>query len=287
MMCRLLREDLDAKLAGVNACPTYTDKAAELIESARAMTEDGTSDEEINAMKKNLSDVAAEIEKSSELYAELENLNTTIGEFLALDPAGDEFEDFMALYDDCGTGEGVESLMSTWSLNNEELTQYMADLKIKLEAAQNASIKPGDDITRKIVNPSFDNGSEGWTVKDVTGNRTFGGSYNNCEVYQGTFDFYQDITNLPDGVYELSVLAFQRVANNEVASKAHDNGTEDITAFIYANDLETPFTSPYTYGMKENTGDDYKYILNGEEVYIPNSMKGMAAATTENQKLIL
>lgn len=275
-------EDLDAKLAGVNACPTYTDKAAELIESARAMTEDGTSDEEINAMKKNLSDVAAEIEKSSELYAELENLNTTIGEFLALDPAGDEFEDFMALYDDCGTGEGVESLMSTWSLNNEELTQYMADLKIKLEAAQNASIKPGDDITRKIVNPSFDNGSEGWTVKDVTGNRTFGGSYNNCEVYQGTFDFYQDITNLPDGVYELSVLAFQRVANNDVASEAHDHGTEDITAFIYANDLETPFTSPYTYGMKENTGDDYKYILNGEEVYIPNSMKGMAAATTEN-----
>lgn len=275
-------EDLDAKLAGVNACPTYTDKAAELIKSARAMTEDGTSDEEINAMKKNLSDVAAEIEKSSELYAELENLNTTIGEFLALDPAGDEFEDFMALYDDCGTGEGVESLMSTWSLNNEELTQYMADLKIKLEAAQNASIKPGDDITRKIVNPSFDNGSEGWTVKDVTGNRTFGGSYNNCEVYQGTFDFYQDITNLPDGVYELSVLAFQRVANNDVASEAHDHGTEDITAFIYANDLETPFTSPYTYGMKENTGDDYKYILNGEEVYIPNSMKGMAAATTEN-----
>lgn len=275
-------EDLDAKLAGVNACPTYTDKAAELIESARAMTEDGTSDEEINAMKKNLSDVAAEIEKSSELYAELENLNTTIGEFLALDPAGDEFEDFMALYDDCGTGEGVESLMSTWSLNNEELTQYMADLKIKLEAAQNASIKPGDDITRKIVNPSFDNGSEGWTVKDVTGKRTFGGSYNNCEVYQGTFDFYQDITNLPDGVYELSVLAFQRVANNEVASKAHDNGTEDITAFIYTNDLEAPFTSPYTYGMKENTGDDYKYILNGEEVYIPSSMKGMAAATTEN-----
>lgn len=273
-------EELDAKLAGINACPTYTDKAAELIESARAMTEDGTSDEEINTMKKNLSDVAAEIEKSSELYAELENLNTTIGEFLALDPAGDEFEDFMALYDDCGTGEGVESLMSTWSLNNEELTQYMADLKVKLENAQNASIKPGDDITRKIVNPSFDNGKEGWTVKE--GNPTFNDTYKNCEVYQNTFDIYQDITNIPDGVYELSVLAFQRVAENNVASKAHDAGIEDITAFIYANDLETPFTSPYTYGMKANSGDDYKYTLNGEEVYIPNSMKGMAAATTEN-----
>lgn len=276
-------EDLDAKLAGVNACPTYTEKAAGLIETARAMTEDGTSDEEINTMKKDLSDIAAKIEKSSALYAELETLNATIGEFLAEDPAGDEVKDFMALYNDCGTGESAEDLMSTWTLNNEELTQYMADLKVKLEAAQNASIKPGDDITRKIVNPSFDNGKEGWTVKE--GNPTFNGTYKNCEVYQGTFDIYQDITNIPDGVYELSVLAFQRVAGNEIASVAHDNGTEDITAFIYANDLETPFTSPYTYGMKEKSGGnpaDYEYTLNGETVYIPNSMQGMAAATTEN-----
>lgn len=273
-------EDLDAKLAGVNACPTYTDKAAELIESARAMTEDGTTDEEINTMKKELSDIAAKIEKSSALYAELETLNATIGEFLAEDPAGDEFDAFMELYEDCGNGDGAEALMSTWSLDNDQLTQYMADLKVKLENAQNASIKPGDDITRKIVNPSFDSGSEGWTVKE--GNPTFNETYKNCEVYQGTFDIYQDITNIPDGVYELSVLAFQRVAGNDIASVAHDNGIEDITAFIYANDLETPFTSPYTYGMKENSGDDYKYNLNGEVVYIPNSMKGMAAATTEN-----
>lgn len=273
-------EDLDAKLAGINACPTYTEKAAEFIESARAMTVDGTSDEDINVMKKNLADITAEIEKSAELYDELGTLNATIGEFLAEDPAGDEFDAFMELYNDCGTGESAEDLTSTWSLNNEELTQYMADLKVLLENAQNASIKPGDDITRKIVNPSFDNGKEGWTVKE--GNPTFNETYKNCEVYQGTFDIYQDITNIPDGVYELSVLAFQRVAENNVAYKAHDNSTEDITAFIYANDLETPFTSPYTYGMKDNSGDDFKYILNGEEVYIPNSMKGMAAATTEN-----
>lgn len=273
-------EDLDAKLAGINACPTYTEKAAEFIESARAMTVDGTSDEDINVMKKNLADITAEIEKSAALYDELGTLNATIGEFLAEDPAGDEFEAFMDLYNDCGTGESAEDLTSSWSLNNEELTKYMADLKVLLENAQNASIKPGDDITRKIVNPSFDNGKEGWTVKE--GNPTFNETYKNCEVYQNTFDIYQDITNIPDGVYELSVLAFQRVAENGVASKAHDNGIEDITAVIYANDLETPFTSPYTYGMKENSGDDYKYNLNGEDVYIPNSMKGMAAATTEN-----
>ena len=236
-------------------------------------------------MKQQLADIAAKIDKSSALYAELTELDATIGDFLSEGPAGTEVDELEDLYNDCGyeVNESVSDLLSSFSLNNEQLTQYMADLKVKLEAAQNASIKPGDDITRKIVNPSFDNGKEGWTVKE--GNPTFNETYKNCEVYQGTFDIYQDITNIPDGVYELSVLAFQRVAENGVASKAHDAGTEDITAFIYANDLETPFTSPYTYGMKEPSGGDpadYKYTLNGEEVYIPNSMKGMAAATTEN-----
>lgn len=274
--------ELEAQMSGMEVCPTYTDKASELIAAVGEMTTD-TDEAEINAMKQQLADIAAKIDKSSALYAELTELDATIQEFLALDPQGDEFEAFMDLYNDCGNGEGVESLKDTYTLENEELTQYMADLKVKLEAAQNASIKPGDDITRKIVNPSFDTGtSEGWT-----GNVTVSKDYKNCEAYEKTFDLYQDITNIPDGVYELSVLAFQRVGTNEVASAAHDNGTENITAFIYANDLETPFTSPYTYGMKEPSGGnpaDYKYNLNGEDVYIPNSMQGMAAAIAENPK---
>ena len=275
---------LEDQMGGMEVCPTYTDKASKLIAAVGEMTTD-TDEAEINAMKQQLADIAAKIDKSSALYAELTELDATIGDFLSEGPAGTEVDELEDLYNDCGyeVNESVSDLLSSFSLNNEQLTQYMADLKVKLEAAQNASIKPGDDITRKIVNPSFDNGKEGWTVKE--GNPTFNETYKNCEVYQGTFDIYQDITNIPDGVYELSVLAFQRVAENGVASKAHDAGTEDITAFIYANDLETPFTSPYTYGMKEPSGGDpadYKYTLNGEEVYIPNSMKGMAAATTEN-----
>ncbi len=273
--------ELEAQMGGMEVCPTYTDKASELIAAVGEMTTD-TDEAEINAMKQQLADIAAKIDKSSALYAELTELDATIGDFLSEGPAGTEVDELEKLYNDCGyeVNESVSDLLSSFSLNNEQLTQYMADLKVLLEAAQNASIKPGDDITRKIVNPSFDNGKEGWTVKE--GNPTFNETYKNCEVYQGTFDIYQDITNIPDGVYELSVLAFQRVAGNDIASVAHDNGTEDITAFIYANDLETPFTSPYTYGMKENSGDDYAYTLNGETVYIPNSMKGMAAATTEN-----
>lgn len=276
--------ELEAQMGGMEVCPTYTDKASELIAAVGEMTTD-TDEAEINAMKQQLADIAAKIDKSSALYAELTELDATIGDFLSEGPAGTEVDELENLYNDCGyeVNESVSDLLSSFSLNNEQLTQYMADLKVKLEAAQNASIKPGDDITRKIVNPSFDTGtSEGWT-----GNVTVSKDYKNCEAYEKTFDLYQDITNIPDGVYELSVLAFQRVGTNEVASVAHDKGTENITAFIYANDLETPFTSPYTYGMKAPSGGnpaDYEYILNGEKVYIPNSMQGMAAAIAENPK---
>lgn len=276
--------ELEAQMGGMEVCPTYTDKASELIAAVGEMTTD-TDEAEINAMKQQLADIAAKIDKSSALYAELTELDATIGDFLSEGPAGTEVDELEDLYNDCGyeVNESVSDLLSSFSLNNEQLTQYMADLKVKLEAAQNASIKPGDDITRKIVNPSFDTGtSEGWT-----GNVTVSKDYKNCEAYEKTFDLYQDITNIPDGVYELSVLAFQRVGTNEVASAAHNNGTENITAFIYANDLETPFTSPYTYGMKEPSGGnpaDYPYELNGETVYIPNSMQGMAAAIAENPK---
>ena len=276
--------ELKAQMGGMAVCPTYTDKASELIAAVGEMTTD-TDEAEINAMKQQLADIAAKIDKSSALYAELTELDATIGDFLSEGPAGTEVDELEKLYNDCGyeVNESVSDLLSSFSLNNEQLTQYMADLKVKLEAAQNASITPGDDITRKIVNPSFDTGtSEGWT-----GNVTVSKDYKNCEAYEKTFDLYQDITNIPDGVYELSVLAFQRVGTNEVASAAHDNGTENITAFVYANDLETPFTSPYTYGMKAPSGGnpaDYKYNLNGEDVYIPNSMQGMAAAIAENPK---
>lgn len=277
-------ETLESDLSGAKgkSCKAYKDKANELISTVKEMTTD-TDEAAINAMKQDLADITAKINKSFELYAELRQLSGTIDDFFADGPEGTEADELDELYNDCGNGQGVEDLLLNYPLNNEELTQYIADLKVKLEAAQNASIKPGDDITRKIVNPSFDTGtSEGWT-----GNVTVSKDYKNCEAYEKTFDLYQDITNIPDGVYELSVLAFQRVGTNEVASAAHDNGTENITAFIYANDLETPFTSPYTYGMKEPSGGapaDYKYNLNGEDVYIPNSMKGMAAAIAENPK---
>ena len=88
-----------------------------------------------------------------------------------------------------------------------------------------------------------------------------------------------------DGVYEISAQAFHRVAANDVASVAYGNGSEDITAVLYANNMESKFASPFTYGVTESekADNEYKYTTpDGEEVYIPNSMKGFANACEKN-----
>lgn len=272
--------DLSGKLGGYSANPEYIAEATTLTEQADAMTTDA-SEEDIASMKAKLTELQATIEKNVELYQELNKLDAEINdEFLSSGPEGEEVDNLQALLDDCGTGESSYDLLSSYSLKNEDLTAYIAKLNDQYEAARKSVIKSGDDITWKITNPSFENGLTGWNGK-ATANST----YQNCEAYQTTFDIYQDLTGLPDGVYELKVRAFQRVAENGVASVAHDGGTEDITAFIYANDLETPFSSPYTYGISAPSGGDpkdYEYELNGQTVYIPNSMQGFKAACDEN-----
>lgn len=271
----------DEMTASEAFCPDYADAANKLIEEADGL--DGTASvEKIAEVKAGLLAAQNNIKTSLAKYVELTTLVDELQEFVnkeGYNPTAD-FED---LYENGGKyGEGAEDLISTYTLNNEDLAAYMADLTAAYYESQKQSVQPGEDLTGRIVNPSFDTGdSTGWT-----GSKTVNKDYKNAEAYQATFDMYQDITNLPDGVYELSVRAFQRVGFNDVASAAHDGGTENITAFIYANDLETPFTSPYTYGMDVATEGaspaDYEYTLDGKTVYIPNSMKGFLAACESN-----
>ena len=96
---------------------------------------------------------------------------------------------------------------------------------------------------------------------------------------------YQEFVAPQDGVYEISAQAMQRVTWNEGTATAHENGSEDITAVLYANNMESKFASPFTYGVTESekADNEYKYTTpEGEEVYIPNSMKGFANACEKN-----
>lgn len=258
----------------------YVDTVNELAEEGMNMTTDA-SKEEILALKAKIQEAVAVMNASAAKYAELQTLNDEI-QFLVAD-GGNATDDLMALLDDCGDGTTLDDLIvANHSLDNDQIDEYMGKLKTELELSRKQSIKAGTDLTYMIQNPTFDTGNgDGWT-----GAKTVNKDTQNCEAYEATFDMYQEIVAPQDGVYEISAQAFHRVTNNDNASVAHDNGSEDITAVLYANNMESKFASPYTYGLDAASGGDpadWKYTTaDGTEVYIPNSMKGFAAACEAN-----
>lgn len=257
----------------------YVDTVNELAEEGLNMTTDA-SKEEILALKAKIQEAVAVMNSSAAKYAELQTLNDEIQNFLA--DGGNATDDLMALLDDCGDGTTLDDLIvANHSLDNDQIDEYMGKLKTQLELSRKQSITAGTDLTYMLQNPTFDSGKDGWTGATVVNSE-----WKNCESYQGTFDMYQEFVAPQDGVYEISAQAMHRVANNDNASVAHDNGSEDITAVLYANNMESKFASPYTYGLDAASGGDpadWKYTTaDGTEVYIPNSMKGFAAACEAN-----
>lgn len=258
----------------------YIDTVNELAEEGMNMTTDA-SKEDILALKAKIQEAVAVMNASAAKYAELSTLNDEIQNFLG--EGGNATDALQALLDDCGDGSTLDDqIVGDHSLDNDQIDEYMGKLKTELDLSRKQSITAGTDLTYMLANPTFDSGDgDGWTGTKVVNKDT-----KNCESYQGTFDMYQEFVAPQDGVYEISAQAMHRVANNDNASVAHDNGSEDITAVLYANNMESKFASPYTYGLDAASGGDpadWKYTTaDGTEVYIPNSMKGFAAACEAN-----
>ena len=256
----------------------YVDSVNELAEEGMNMTTTASKDD-ILALKAKIQEAVTVMNASAAKYAELQTLNDEIQNFLS--EGGNATDDLMALLDDCGDGTSLDDLiLASHSLDNDQIDEYMGKLKTQLELSRKQSITAGSDLTYMLANPTFDSGKDGWTGATVVDS-----NWKNCESYQGTFDMYQEITAPQDGVYEISAQAMHRVTWNEATATAHENGSEDITAVLYANNMESKFASPFTYGVTESekADNEYKYTTpDGEEVYIPNSMKGFANACEKN-----
>ena len=131
------------------------------------------------------------------------------------------------------------------------------------------------DITRRFIqNPDFDNGNnDGWTVNSSAGQKAVSAQV--MRFYGGTFDFSQQLTALPKGHYRLSVQGFYR--HEADCYQAHQNGTERLTAFLFAGDAKTPLVSVYSEAMTSAVGN--RQLHDGQ--YYPDNSTSAAAAFAE------
>lgn len=114
------------------------------------------------------------------------------------------------------------------------------------------------DMTSHIVNPNYDNNdNEGWS-----GTTPLFQTYTNAEHYNKTFDTWQDITDLPNGVYKLTVQGIYEPNHNYWFK--YKNGTTPQYAKFYAtNGVDStivPVPNIYDGRSDVSLGDDqYNY----------------------------
>lgn len=264
-----------ADKVGVYSCMTdYQDAVYALQEQIDNLDATTTTQDEVDQLLDQLRSAMADADENVALYEKL----TSLGDELTLltTNADGKYDttDLQDAYDDCGTGETYEELCGSYTLNNAKLKAYIEKLQKLMASTRKSAVKEGADCTEDLLtNPTFKSAT-GWNNTGAAINTT----YQNAESYQGTFNLYQDITNIPDGVYEITVQAMHRVDNNDNASKLYPNDVNEITACLYGNDITAKFASPYSYGMSEQkvTSNNADYAFDGK--YIPNSMEGFSYA---------
>lgn len=199
-----------------------------------------------------------------------------------------EFCDFMEGEDEI---EGYPTPNPTVIIDNEdyplltpEINDYIKKVDSLYSRAVATSLTPGADCTDMIVNPSFSTGDfTGWTYKEgKLGDK-------NVECYEQVVDIYQVVKDVPDGIYSVSVQAFERPAGN----KNYD-GSEPSKVFLFMNEFQTPVMNIVKDAMPEaeavdsvncliHSGDaqapdwpcDYLGTTDGYEWgYVPNSVTG-------------
>ena len=85
-----------------------------------------------------------------------------------------------------------------------------------------------------------------------------GGDVTNMCVQATTpsFDIYQTLTNIPNGVYELRAQGFFRYASATLASTYREKDDERLQAMIYANEVSTPLMSIFEHADHNSIPSD-------------------------------
>ena len=183
--------------------------------------------EALISFNKDFTEIRAIVAAMVDYTEAAENLNSAVEEY------GDEASaEALKKYNEVSS-KSVDALNSTEIKALIEEINKVASM-LKVPNTDGASDSNPIDVTRVIVNPSFD------TIDDFTGwtGDSFGagGTKSTCaERYNMNYDTYQDLAGLPAGTYKVTVSAFYRqgsIANDYKAFKEGDKS--NYNAYLYA-----------------------------------------------------
>lgn len=283
----IIQPELEKTIAAVDLSkPMGADVAAQaklLIEAGNAAlaTADG------KEMFKALAAILAyndSIDASVALFASLQTNLDDIENTIAESEAADDVKSKVAI-----TVAEITDAMSTFTnADAEAAVATLADCRYKLALPagyENATDAEPVNLTNLIQTPDFEkdgaNSIEGWqnTTGYNFGNNDAQKAALCVEFYEKNFDMYQDIT-VPNGTYQVTVLAFDRQGNASTDYEEYVNGTPSL-AQLYVKTGDTELFKPIEHLASDNnaaseaigTGAETTYTNNDGVVFnVPNDM---------------
>lgn len=157
----------------------------------------------------------------------------------------------------------------------DELEAAISPLKERIFnfRVQNASYENPADLSTLIKNPNGDDGNKEWLGNAPSM------EYTVFEIYNSTFTTYQNLENVPNGIYDVTLHAFHR-AGSTTESYASWEGSEPTKAFLYAKAGEDSVSvnlphifagaAPAKLGVGSELGPDGS-STDGQTMYVPNN----------------
>jgi hypothetical protein len=230
--------------------------------------------------------VAAKYEEGMNMAAEYEGYLST-GDLLDFLEIGDEDNDILGVEEIIG----AEEKTGKYDFSNEQLQAYLDKIDELIEAVkteEKEGLAPGTDVTKYLTNPDFEDGKNGWTiVNNGGGNVQLGGNDDNhCfEAWHSTnFEVYQEVKNLPIGVYEISVNGYVRYLDGQDAINHADEAPEVVPIYVYMNESRANFVSWLSYPKPASFYDAVNgatYLTDNNNGSYPDNMIAASAAFAE------
>ena len=228
---------------------------------------------------------------SEQFDATLTALKANIAAYSKFDALCEEIKDLQnvgyegdaadELYDSYQEGELYEILVNK-NLSTEEMVAKCEELAKAVDNVKKTCLAPGMNCTNLLTNPNFTNRVEGWSHDTSLGDPAWGGlsSNPNVERWNDNFDFYQVVTDVPNGVYELSVQAFYRPTGDTKTSydNFYSETKDDILAQIYVNSSEAPIKNIAEHTYTENLENNCTQVSTDPALYCPNGMNSASVA---------
>ena len=137
------------------------------------------------------------------------------------------------------------------------------------------------DVTDAFVaNPRYENNSkEGWTVYSGSWYDGYNVRVNAMEMWYAYFRLGQEVSDLPNGKYRISVNAYYRPGDfDSYAAQNYSEATAQRDAYIFANGNTQKIKSIYSeYTNDYHNGDSYYRDADYNYYFYPNNMEGASA----------